>query len=55
MSTAVRHKGADEQVVDVLWPAEADERERLAHEGRPRLLIVDHGHEPPASWDTLED
>ena len=55
MSTAVRHKEADDQVVDVRWPDQADERERLVNEGRPRLLIVDHGHAPPTTWDTLED
>ena len=55
MSTAVRNTGADDQVVDVRWPEQADQRDRLVREGRPRLLIVDHGHEPPATWDTLED
>jgi hypothetical protein len=43
------------QVVDLRWPAEADQRERLAHEGRPRLLVVDHGEAPPPCWDGLED
>ncbi len=55
MGTVARQPKVDDQVVDLLWPAEADQRERLVREGRPRLLIVDHGHEPPASWDTLED
>ena len=37
------------------WPAEADERARLATAGRPRLLVL-HGDEPPPLvWDDLED
>ncbi len=55
MSTAARHTGVDDQVADLRWPAEAARRERLAHEGRPRLLVVDHGEAPPPCWDGLED
>jgi len=55
MSTAVRRTGVDDLVIDLRWPAQAAERERLAHEGVPRLLVVDRGHEPPPCWDTLED
>lgn len=47
--------GAVGEVVDLHWPTQADEREALARDGCPRLLIVEPGHEPPASWDRLED
>lgn len=39
----------------VRWPKEAEARERLAHEGRPRLLLVEDGITPPIIEDPLED
>ena len=42
-------------VVLVRWPVEWQRRERLAAEGRPRLLLVEHGSDPPAGADPLED
>jgi hypothetical protein len=42
-------------VVLVRWPREADTRDRLAGEGRPRLLLVEDGVPPPLSEDPLED
>lgn len=52
--TVVTHERADE-VADLEWPAEAARRDALAAEGRPRLLIVAEGLEPPTTWDPLED
>ena len=43
------------EVVLVRWPVEAMRRERTAAEGRPRLLLVEDGAEPPSGHDTLED
>jgi hypothetical protein len=37
------------------WPAQADDRERLAAAGQPRLLVVDDGDAPPVVADPLED
>ena len=37
------------------WPAEAEERERLEHQGLPRLLLVEPGEPPPTSDSCLED
>jgi hypothetical protein len=37
------------------WPAAEALRERLAVEGRPRLLVVDASSPPPACLDELED
>ncbi len=37
------------------WPGERQRRERLRANGRPRLLLVEHGVEPPTSSDLLED
>ena len=37
------------------WPAEAGQRERLAAEGRPRLLLLDETSAPPVPADCLED
>jgi two-component system, OmpR family, response regulator len=39
----------------VRWPKEAESRERLAAEGRPRLLLVEDGAMPPLIEDPLED
>jgi DNA-binding winged helix-turn-helix (wHTH) protein len=43
------------EVVLVRWPEEADRRERLQHDGRARLLMVDAGVPPPTVTDCLED
>jgi hypothetical protein len=48
------HEGLDE-VTDVHWPADAAQRAELAGAGRPRLLIVAEGQEPPVTADPLED
>lgn len=37
------------------WPAEAERRERLRGEGRPRLLLVDGDAPAPVAADQLED
>lgn len=37
------------------WPVERDRRERLRANGRPRLLLVEHGVELPTPTDLLED
>ena len=37
------------------WPKETDQRERLAREGRPRLLLVEDSAAPPLVEDALED
>jgi len=42
-------------VVLVRWPVETLRRERIAAEGRPRLLLVEDGAQPPTGHDTLED
>lgn len=55
MRTAVDPIQADDEVADLRWPADAAERERLAHDRRPRLLTIDPGDVPPASGDPLED
>lgn len=55
MSTLVHDPGVDDLVVDLRWPAQAAERDARQRRGLPRLLIVEPGHEPPASWDPLED
>jgi len=39
----------------VRWPREAETRDRLAAEGRPRLLLVENGALPPLVEDPLED
>ena len=39
----------------VRWPAEWQRREWIASEGRPRLLLVEDGSDPPSSTDPLED
>jgi len=43
------------EVVLVRWPVETLRRERIAAEGRPRLLLVEDGAKPPSGHDTLED
>jgi two-component system OmpR family response regulator len=42
-------------VVLLRWPREADSRDRLASEGRARLLLVENGALPPTVEDPLED
>jgi hypothetical protein len=42
-------------VVLVRWPNEADRRERLIAQARPRLLVVEGQADPPVSADCLED
>lgn len=42
-------------IVVLRWPAEQMSRERLAAEGRPRLLLVAPDSEPPDARDCLED
>lgn len=37
------------------WPREAETRDRLAAEGRPRLLLVEDSAAPPLVEDLLED
>ena len=37
------------------WPGELARRERMAEEGRPRLLLVEEGIQPPIGGDPLED
>lgn len=39
----------------IRWPAEADKRARLAHQGKARLLLVSAGAPPPVAEDALED
>ncbi|WCO68632.1 winged helix-turn-helix domain-containing protein [Iamia majanohamensis] len=48
-------EGRSTTVTLLRWPAEADRREELAADGRPRLLVVDRGDAPPLVWDDLED
>jgi hypothetical protein len=48
------HERPDE-VTDLHWPADAARRGELAGAGRPRLLIVAEGEEPPVTSDPLED
>jgi Transcriptional regulatory protein, C terminal len=43
------------EVTDLQWPADARRRAELAGEGRPCLLIVAEGEEPPVTSDPLED
>ncbi len=42
-------------VVLVRWPSERGERDRLAAEGIPRLLLVEAGAAPPDGWAPDED
>lgn len=42
-------------IVVLRWPAEQANRERLATEGRPRLLLVAPESDPPVGRDCLED
>ncbi|MEZ5133476.1 MAG: hypothetical protein R2699_00030 [Acidimicrobiales bacterium] len=39
----------------VRWPSEEDARDMLARRGRPRLLLVEDGIDPPMPGDVLED
>jgi hypothetical protein len=47
--------GAAVDVAVVRWPKETDHRDRLAREGRPRLLLLEAGVLPPLVEDPLED
>jgi Transcriptional regulatory protein, C terminal len=42
-------------VVLVRWPNEADRRERLVAQSRPRLLVIEGQADPPVPVDCLED
>ena len=42
-------------VATLLWPEEADRRDRLAAAGIPRLLLVRPGSSPPPAWSVDED
>jgi hypothetical protein len=42
-------------VTVVRWPHEGELRQRLEHEGRARLLVVDESSPPPQVTDLLED
>jgi DNA-binding response OmpR family regulator len=42
-------------VVLVRWPKENEQRDLLAREGRPRLLLLESGVLPPLVEDPLED
>jgi hypothetical protein len=44
-----------DDVAVIEWPAEEQQRQLLCRTGRPRLLILDREHPPPAAWDELED
>lgn len=39
----------------IQWPSDEELRQELAGLGRPRLLLVDAGAEPPVCSDVLED
>ncbi len=43
------------EIVVLRWPAEQKSRDRLAAEGRPRLLLVAPESDPPDGRDCLED
>ncbi len=60
--TFLKHEGnlacLRSNVVDVVlvrWPKENEHRDRLAREGRPRLLLLETGVLPPLVEDPLED
>ena len=53
MSVAEPEVRAD--IVVLRWPAERTSRERLAREGKPRLLLVAPDADPPEGRDCLED
>ncbi len=42
-------------VVVLRWPSERSRRDRLRHEGTPRLLLVDDAVSPPEPDDCLEE
>ena len=46
---------SDAPIALLRWPDDADRREELSADGRPRLLLIEQGAPPPASWDVLED
>lgn len=43
------------EVVLVRWPSEGARRDRIAAEGRPRLMLVEDVADPPIGDDPLED
>ncbi len=47
--------GLSTTVTLLRWPDEADRRDELAADGRPRLLVVPADAAPPLVWDDLED
>jgi len=51
----VAEPGTGREIVVLRWPSEQPNRERLAAEGRPRLLLVAPQAEPPDHADCLED
>lgn len=46
---------SDAPIALLRWPEDADRRQELTTEGRPRLLLIDPDAPPPLSWDVLED
>lgn len=46
---------SDAPIALLRWPDDAERRQALTAEGRPRLLLVDPDAPPPATWDVLED
>lgn len=47
--------GVVADVVLVRWPSERRERDQLARQGIPRLLLVEVGAAPPDGWSPDED
>ncbi len=45
----------DGDVSILRWPAQESLRQRLAAEGRPRLLLLTPHADPPEHWEELED
>ncbi len=46
---------SDAPIALLRWPADADRREDLAADHRPRLLLLEPDADPPVTWDVLED
>jgi hypothetical protein len=53
--TEASNPGLDGEVTILRWPADEALRQGLAALGRPRLLLVDAGTQPPEPLDHLED